>query len=189
MSLAIAGVIITSWVLSYFRLDALEYKHGTLIPATAQSPWRFVARSAQASQYRGILRLTISEYTSYAAVRGELANWDQWRGWSRYSLSPSSIRTQDEALSTHWYSWSDFSILGFGAHAGARQGTTALSMTIPHWMLLGLPLAYLGTRSLAAWRARNRRHLCPHCGYDLRATPSDAPCPECGKTAQLAATV
>jgi hypothetical protein len=29
-------------------------------------------------------------------------------------------------------------------------------------------------------RFRKRRGRCPHCGYDLRATPAGSPCPECG---------
>lgn len=29
-------------------------------------------------------------------------------------------------------------------------------------------------------RSRRRRGLCPHCAYDLRATPPSHPCPECG---------
>lgn len=34
-----------------------------------------------------------------------------------------------------------------------------------------------------AWRAlRTPPNHCPHCRYDLRATPPDAPCPECGRT-------
>ncbi|HVU64031.1 MAG TPA: hypothetical protein VHC70_08645 [Phycisphaerales bacterium] len=30
-------------------------------------------------------------------------------------------------------------------------------------------------------RAARRRNRCEGCGYDLRATPSDRPCPECGR--------
>lgn len=30
---------------------------------------------------------------------------------------------------------------------------------------------------------RRERSLCPHCAYDLRATPVGSPCPECGKLA------
>jgi hypothetical protein len=42
------------------------------------------------------------------------------------------------------------------------------------WLLLA--------RGLCEFRSalRRRRHLCPHCRYDLRATPPAAPCPECG---------
>jgi hypothetical protein len=30
--------------------------------------------------------------------------------------------------------------------------------------------------------ARLRRNHCPHCNYDLHATPRDKPCPECGQS-------
>jgi hypothetical protein len=53
-----------------------------------------------------------------------------------------------------------------------------------NWIALcmPLPLAWLSIR-VARWtrtRRRQRRGLCPDCGYDLRATPGR--CPECGKT-------
>ncbi|HZN69002.1 MAG TPA: hypothetical protein VFB66_27225 [Tepidisphaeraceae bacterium] len=53
-------------------------------------------------------------------------------------------------------------------------------VVVPVWLLL-LPLAPAWTPSLwqfARARARQRRGLCPSCGYDLRATPDK--CPECG---------
>jgi len=45
-------------------------------------------------------------------------------------------------------------------------------------------LALAGLRTSFVWcrgTLRRRRGLCPHCRYDLRATPPDAPCPECGR--------
>jgi hypothetical protein len=56
----------------------------------------------------------------------------------------------------------------------------------PQWALVlalsVLPLWVLGrgTARLVRNRSRAARHLCPACGYDLRATPGR--CPECGHT-------
>jgi hypothetical protein len=53
-------------------------------------------------------------------------------------------------------------------------------VTLPYWFCV-LTLAIWP--ALAAWRRYrgNRSGFCPHCGYDLRATPER--CPECGRTA------
>ena len=63
--------------------------------------------------------------------------------------------------------------------------------TFQRWAAVVVPHAYLVgmTAVLPAWRAvaarrrrrRNRRGLCPRCGYDLRA--STGVCPECGAAA------
>ena len=46
------------------------------------------------------------------------------------------------------------------------------------WLvLLMIPGAIRGRR-------RTRKGLCRHCGYDLSATPSTNPCPECGRIAR-----
>jgi hypothetical protein len=64
---------------------------------------------------------------------------------------------------------------------------------VPLWMplvLFGLtPAARLGGRIVRRTRARSNhlRGLCPHCGYDLRATPNR--CPECGTQAGSAGTM
>lgn len=84
---------------------------------------------------------------------------------------------------------------GFGAGRWVGGGTTPSgdwssrehrALTVPHWgaalffLLAALPFLSQARR---AWRRRRRarRHLCPECGYDLRATP--AACPECGTAA------
>ncbi|MFI5380142.1 MAG: hypothetical protein ACHRHE_12655 [Tepidisphaerales bacterium] len=57
-------------------------------------------------------------------------------------------------------------------------------VTVPHWFLILLTLAFPAS---VYWRARRKRRrkqrrialgLCPMCGYDLRASPDR--CPECG---------
>lgn len=43
-------------------------------------------------------------------------------------------------------------------------------------------ITWLAVQMCLQLRAATRIHrrLCPHCAYDLRATPPDSPCPECG---------
>jgi hypothetical protein len=62
------------------------------------------------------------------------------------------------------------------------EGMSALGYTcyFPHWFLVLLFAVVPTTHLIPIIRAR-RRYLaghCPHCGYDLRATPER--CPECG---------
>lgn len=71
-----------------------------------------------------------------------------------------------------------------GGGGGQPQGTSYpfRYISIP-WAYLSL-LGFLGPLAwkLSYWRFRRRRFkgLCGQCGYDLRATPIDRPCPECG---------
>jgi hypothetical protein len=60
--------------------------------------------------------------------------------------------------------------------------TTRLILT--NWWSLGVGLA-LFVIGILMWilPARVKAGHCPHCGYDLRATPLDNPCPECGNAA------
>ena len=59
--------------------------------------------------------------------------------------------------------------------------------TAPHWfvalLFAALPAARLRS-ILRTLRTRHRRRagLCLNCGYDLRATPPDGLCPECGES-------
>lgn len=69
---------------------------------------------------------------------------------------------------------------------GWRMGPDYKFLLVPYWAILSVlavpPLiaASLRYRELIR-RDRVRRHLCEHCGYDLRATPDR--CPECGTEA------
>jgi hypothetical protein len=70
-----------------------------------------------------------------------------------------------------------------------RLSSTGLywEISVPFWLPLlfagALPVWFASTTW--QWRRRARLGLCPHCGYDLRATPGR--CPECGHVPQAPA--
>jgi hypothetical protein len=77
--------------------------------------------------------------------------------------------------------------LGFGygrSPVGDPRAAFYRGVALPWWFLFSAPLVLPAWR-LVGWRLAARRHrraarkhLCPHCGYDLRASPGR--CPECG---------
>ncbi|HET6249690.1 MAG TPA: hypothetical protein VFE47_18520 [Tepidisphaeraceae bacterium] len=79
-----------------------------------------------------------------------------------------------------------------GSHGFRWHSVAYVSLALPsvqHYHLILVPLWLLMLPTLilpATWllrrrrtRLRQRTGLCPHCGYDLRATPGR--CPECGR--------
>jgi hypothetical protein len=75
----------------------------------------------------------------------------------------------------HYITWSS---------SAGLPTTTVKYLSVPCWFLLvvsaALPARWLFIRMRGRRRAtRTAQHLCPDCGYDVRATPDR--CPECGK--------
>lgn len=80
----------------------------------------------------------------------------------------------------------EFHLLGIDFGGVWGQGSLLWNLSIPFWMLATLTLI-LPTIRANIWRRhrrgirRQRRGLCPKCGYDLRTSPDR--CPECGAPA------
>jgi hypothetical protein len=78
--------------------------------------------------------------------------------------------------------WRNVSTTSHGATFTCRQ------ITIPRWFIVVFgvtPTLAVSFRTITRrlrFRRFRRRHLCPACGYDLRATPDR--CPECGTKPQ-----
>jgi len=85
-------------------------------------------------------------------------------GWLYYSV-PNVVDWQDAR---------------FGYRYITDQANTIRCLWFPHWFPALLFAILPGIRLVKIVRARRRYRpgLCPHCGYDLRATPER--CPECG---------
>lgn len=77
---------------------------------------------------------------------------------------------------------------------GYSSSTTSLGALFECSFPLALPLLLIGAPAAWMWRAplirrtRARRGRCLACGYDLAATPTHAPCPECGRSRDPLAT-
>jgi hypothetical protein len=103
------------------------------------------------------------------------------RGWSFQTGQAYSDETAQN-IAEHIAINPSFSILGFGyVHYQTPPVPPFREIWFPHWFpaLLFAILPALRLRAILRRRRRNRAGLCPHCGYDLRATPQR--CPECGR--------
>jgi hypothetical protein len=100
-----------------------------------------------------------SSATSYEWDLSSGARWGRSAGWR----SHVGFRYQD---------WTFITL-------SDRTPTRSRTLLMPHWVLI-LPALLLPVVALVRYRQAKwaRAGLCPHCGYDLRATPDR--CPECG---------
>ena len=97
----------------------------------------------------------------------------EWRDAQFYRNAGEMDEVVDES-SREW---------GLGGFVTARWGGRYVALSITDGFLL-ITFAILPSVSVGRAFLHRRRHrpgLCPHCGYDLRATPDR--CPECGRSA------
>ena len=101
------------------------------------------------------------------------------RGTFALSWSPAN-KARGPIVRGRWFiGRSDASTIWWPTVTGFGVGNI---IAIPLWMPTGLAFA----ATIVSWRyeLRSRRRaragLCPTCRYDLAATPTGAPCPECG---------
>jgi hypothetical protein len=192
LSLLLLIAICVLWILSYRRGDLIE--HNDLDEPFRQ--WR----CWQAWSRHGSIRFAnrFSDLTA-CSKDAQVTGWPD--GWKFYRCSPSILGLEPwDALRGHhnlfsayrgqpepvgWYRY------GLGYFHGtyvyesnwAGQSDDFRFWLVPYWALAlstlvlpvgWIPLLWRFRRS----RIRRERGLCPHCGYDIRASPEI--CPECG---------
>jgi hypothetical protein len=165
LSLLLCLATVAMWVRSYWRFDQFYRDVRALTTGHV-----FTVQS-------GVGRIAIRSLYLHAPYNREGTKWD----FSTNSEPGRSLVTQPNA-----------SFLGFGFYSVNNRKMPASNITLdtgrfvwfPHWFLalLFAILPAIRLRSILRTRRRHRVGLCPHCGYDLRATL--ARCPECGAAAR-----
>lgn len=177
ISLAVNGVCIGFYLFNYTRRSVAVF---CSLP--------YVQNGALTERW-----LTISFYGGEAVLthsRGLVAGASTHAGSPRLTLSTEE---DFEHPGAGPYSFmSGFTVLErrvLGVRGSYQAWWTAsgrrvdLQMAIPLWwgILISLPLPLLWARQSRQRRRVARAHLCASCGYDLRGSPPDGDCPECGQ--------
>jgi hypothetical protein len=158
LSLVLCVVTMAAWVRSYRARDVVWWS------------WANPRLQLAMSTYRGGL---------FAGVMTPLVGNDaqfrpgfEWKRWAPESYAEANGKQR-----------TFFNRFGFALDYFQGTAKTTRLLACPYWFIM-LLTAILPAARLAGWRRRARRlrmrpGLCPHCGYDCRATPDR--CPECGR--------
>ena len=113
---------------------------------------------------------------SVLAQRSLLHDGRRW--WERLGVGWDLEVVQATPLRSATMTWAG----GSSQYAAGGPRSRVLQVMLPHWLLflLGFPLPAMAYARWQRTRGRRRRGECLACGYDRRATPAAAPCPECG---------
>jgi hypothetical protein len=157
----------TGWILSYFRTDLFCYPVlGD--PRLAKLPYPLIFFKSRGEMLIG------SGYASDDVT------------------APQSVHSTNPVLSLGQVIWlfiigdrmstgGAFAGFGYLRQTDAMQGEHAgIAIVLPYWAVAFASSALPAVWLLARLRKQRRTafQLCPHCRYDLRATPDR--CPECG---------
>ena len=148
-SLVLCLAAAVMWLRSTWRGDAL----------TVGGPLGLVIRSQP-----GLIIVNVSPGAAENRRGWRHEAWPYPAGWSRWSRQRP-----------RWWHR-----LGFGHDVGWTEGQRVDSLVLPYYFVVSVAGVLAGLFLVQRLRARRRpcTGRCPHCGYDLRATPER--CPECG---------
>jgi hypothetical protein len=165
LSLLLCLATVALWVRSYWRQDNLERVRGTpemlhyVNLGSAFAELSLLAVQVIKTPTPPIMAEHDWHYSAdRATVTDTLSSWANLK-----QLGPGTFRFR-----------------GFGYISISSHEYSVRGIYFPHWFaaLLLIILPAIRLRSILRTRRRHRAGLCPHCGYDLRATPDR--CPECG---------
>src|SRR2546423_7529645 len=151
-SLLLCVATIVLWVRSYRKTDWLSWA-------------RDGPRNLNLITGRGDFVVNLVTRTDGSSWRG--------RGW-RHSHVPAVD------MPGQWLRWSSerrtiLWLIIYGRRTTTGGGSLSITVLIPYWLVvcltLATPAALVTTRYRAYRRKRAGEHVCPVCGYDLRATP------------------
>ncbi len=167
LSLLLLVLSLIGWNRSGHVGDVLTFQYG---PEGGEFPWRGI----------GLAHAGGDGHLYYIRQNRPLAK----ERWSYHAIPANIPIHQNVAGKIHGpggYGWQ---------HWEYRAGVMARvvdGIIVPYW-LLSIVFALVPAWWLKRWRRRRReaqrerKGLCPLCGYDLRASPER--CPECGATAE-----
>jgi hypothetical protein len=176
VSLALCCGTMALWVRSYWRNDAISRtQYFPLDGHPVSENW---IPDLPANYSATPPPIAISRYIMFLSLRGEgeIAGHHNVEriifslpGWYRFhEPAHGSLRSQTNRFGFLWMTED-------------HPGMASFTVRFPIWPIVAvtaiLPTCWL-FRPYRRKRRRMRKGLCPHCGYDLRATPNR--CPECG---------
>jgi hypothetical protein len=175
LSLLLCLATVALWVRSYRRSESLSFHYG------------HTERAEYSAVESAFGKLTLYNYWT---LRLHDRPVNPFRGWHFRAYPADAANSIRQFVDDPKTGRGTFRFAGFGGFShGASDPWYSYSirgLCVPHWFpaLLFAILPALRLRSILRTRRRHRSGLCPHCGYDLRATPDR--CPECGHVPQAA---